>query len=104
MLKVYNLMGMGLVITGLAALGMIMLATTSDPSQAVATLGNGKMLTGIGYAVFASPLRWLVIFAPLAVVFFLSFRVHTMSVSAAQTAFWRKLTPEQQALILNHQS
>src|SRR5690606_16773030 len=26
--------------------------------------------------------------APLALVFFLSFRIHTMSVSAAQTTFW----------------
>jgi FtsH-binding integral membrane protein len=88
MLKVYNLMAMGLAITGVAALAMVMLATTNDPSQAVATLGNGKMLTGIGYAVFASPLRWLIILAPLAMVFFLAFRVHKMSVAAAQTTFW----------------
>ncbi|MET0599296.1 MAG: Bax inhibitor-1/YccA family protein [Mesorhizobium sp.] len=88
MLKVYNLMALGLVITGVAAVGMIMLATTSDPSAAVATLPNGKMLTALGAAVFGSPLRWVVMLAPLAVVFFLSFRVHTMSVSAAQTTFW----------------
>ena len=88
MLKVYNLMGLGLVITGVAALAMIMLATTTDPTAAVATLPNGKMLTSFGVAVFSSPLRWVVIFAPLAVVFFLSFRVNTMTVSAAQTTFW----------------
>ena len=88
MLKVYNLMALGLVITGVAAVGTIMLATTSDPSAAVATLPNGKMLTALGAAVFGSPLRWVVMLAPLAVVFFLSFRVHTMSVSAAQTTFW----------------
>jgi hypothetical protein len=46
MLKVYNLMAIGLAITGFAALGMVMLATTNDPAAAVATLGNGKMLTG----------------------------------------------------------
>jgi FtsH-binding integral membrane protein len=88
MLKVYNLMAMGLAITGVAAFAMIMLATTNDPAQAVATLGNGKMLTGIGYAVFASPLRWVIILAPLAMVFFLAFRVNRMSVAAAQTTFW----------------
>ena len=88
MLKVYNLMGLGLVITGLAAFGTIMLATTGDPASAVATLPNGKMLTSFGYAIFGSPLRWLVILAPLAAVFFLSFRVNKLSVSAAQTAFW----------------
>lgn len=88
MIQVYNLMGLGLLITGLAAIGTVMLATTSDPAAAVATLPNGEMLTSFGYAVFASPLRWVVILAPLAAVFFLSFRVQSMSVSAAQTTFW----------------
>jgi len=88
MLKVYNLMALGLVITGVAALGTITLATTSDPAAAVATLGNGKMLTAFGAAIYGSPLRWVVMLAPLAAVFFLSFRVHKMSVSAAQAAFW----------------
>jgi uncharacterized protein len=88
MLKVYNLMALGLVITGVAAVGMIMLTTTNDPAAAVATLPNGKMLTALGATVYGSPLRWVVMLAPLAAVFFLSFRVHTMSVSAAQTTFW----------------
>jgi FtsH-binding integral membrane protein len=88
MLKVYNLMALGLVITGAAAVGMIMLTTTNDPAAAVATLANGKMLTALGAAVYGSALRWVVMLAPLALVFFLAFRVHTMSVSAAQTTFW----------------
>lgn len=88
MLKVYNLMALGLAITGVAALGTIMLATTSDPASAVATLGNGTMLTNLGAILYGSPLKWVVMLTPLAVVFFLSFRIHTMSVSAAQTAFW----------------
>jgi uncharacterized protein len=88
MIRVYNLMAMGLAITGVAALGTIWFATTNDPSQAVATLGNGKMLTAFGAAIYGSALRWVVMLAPLALVFFLSFRVHKMSVSAAQTTFW----------------
>jgi uncharacterized protein len=88
MIKVYNLMAMGLAITGLAALATVMMATTNDPSAAVATLGNGKMLTGLGAALYGSPLRWVVMLAPLGMVFFLSARVHTMSLSGAQTAFW----------------
>ncbi|CCV04385.1 conserved membrane hypothetical protein [Mesorhizobium metallidurans STM 2683] len=88
MVKVYNLMGLGLLITGLAAVGTIMLATTSDPASAVATLPSGEMLTSFGYAIFGSPLRWVVMLAPLAAVLFLSFRVQSMSVSAAQTTFW----------------
>jgi FtsH-binding integral membrane protein len=88
MVKVYNLMGLGLLITGLAAVGTIMLATTTDPASAVATLPSGEMLTSFGYAIFGSPLRWVVILAPLAAVLFLSFRVQSMSVAAAQTTFW----------------
>jgi FtsH-binding integral membrane protein len=88
MLRVYNLMGVAMVITGLAALGTVMLATTTDPAAAVATLGNGKMLTNLGVALYGSPLRWIVMLAPLGMVFFLSFRVQSMSIATAQTAFW----------------
>jgi FtsH-binding integral membrane protein len=88
MIRVYNLMALGLALTGLAALGTVSLATTSDPAAAVATLGNGKMLTGLGAALYGSPLRWVVMLAPLALVFFMSFRIHRLSVSAAQTTFW----------------
>ncbi len=88
MLRVYNLMGVAMVITGVAALGLVTLATTTDPANAVATLANGKMLTQLGVVVFGSPLRWVIMLAPLAAVFFLSFRVQKMSVPAAQTAFW----------------
>jgi FtsH-binding integral membrane protein len=88
MLRVYNLMALGLVITGVAALGVNMLATTTDPAAAAATLGNGKMLTSHGVALYGSPLKWVVMLAPLGMVFFLSARVQKMSISAAQTSFW----------------
>ncbi|MDZ5699224.1 Bax inhibitor-1/YccA family protein [Chelativorans sp. M5D2P16] len=88
MIRVYNLMAIGLAITGLAALGTVSLATTSDPSAAVAQFGNGTLLTAFGSAVYLSPLRWVLILAPLALVFFMSFRIHKLSVSAAQTTFW----------------
>lgn len=86
MIKVYNLMALGLAITGLAALGTVWLAT--NPSAAVATLPNGTSLTNFGVLLYTSPLRWVVMLAPLAMVFFLSFRVEKMSLSAAQTTFW----------------
>ena len=88
MIKVYNLMALGLAITGVAALGTVWFATTGDPSAAVATLPNGKLLTAFGAALYGSPLRWVVMLAPLGLVFFLSASVHTMSLSAAQTTFW----------------
>ncbi|AIC29322.1 MULTISPECIES: Bax inhibitor-1/YccA family protein [Rhizobium] len=75
MLKVYNLMALGLAITGVAAYLSFQLA-----------FANGE-ITAFGQAIYLSPLKWVVILAPLALVFFLSFRIHRMSVSAAQTTF-----------------
>ncbi|MFK8252846.1 Bax inhibitor-1/YccA family protein [Ancylobacter terrae] len=88
MLRVYNYMTLGLAITGAAALGIYMLSVTTDPSQAVGQVAGGIMLTQFGATLFTSPLKWVVMFAPLAAVFFLSFRVERMSVSAAQGVFW----------------
>ncbi|MCB1472637.1 MAG: Bax inhibitor-1/YccA family protein [Rhodobiaceae bacterium] len=76
LLRVYNYMAVGLAVTGVAALG-----------TAVAAVSNGQ-LTSFGYALYASPLKWVVMLAPLGFVFFLSARVHTMSVAGAQMAFW----------------
>ena len=88
MLGVYNMMAIGLAVTGLAAFAVAALATTTDPSAAVAQLANGKMLTGLGVALYTSPLRWVVMLAPLAAVFFLSFRIERMSVGTANAVFW----------------
>jgi FtsH-binding integral membrane protein len=76
MLKVYNLMALGLAITGAVAYGAFAMAVQDG------------QLTAFGQLIYASAFRWVVILAPLGMVFFLSARVHTMSVSAAQTAFW----------------
>ena len=73
MLKVYNYMAAGLGITGIAAYATFHAAVDASGG-----------LTAFGSAIFLSPLKWVVIFAPLALVFFLSFRVHKMSVTAAQ--------------------
>jgi uncharacterized protein len=75
MLKVYNLMALGLAITGVAAYLSFQFA-----------FANGE-LTAFGQAIYISPLKWVVILAPLALVFFLSFRIHSMTVAAAQTTF-----------------
>ncbi len=76
MLKVYNLMALGLAITGVAAFVTWQMAVQDGH------------LTQFGQVLYGSPLRWVVMLAPLAVVFFLSFRINSMSVAAAQTTFW----------------
>jgi uncharacterized protein len=38
--------------------------------------------------IFGTPLKWLVILAPLGIAFFLGARAHKMSVGAMQATFW----------------
>ena len=87
MLRIYNYMVLGLAITGLAALGIYMLSVTTDPALAVGKVRN-IMLTQVGYTLFVSPVKWVVILAPLALVFFLSFRIQNMRPATAQLTFW----------------
>ena len=86
MLKVYNLMAVGLAITGVAAYLLYTLSVTAEPTAY--QIRPDLYLTDLGYTVFVSPLKWVLMLAPLAAVFFLSFRVHKMSVAAAQATFW----------------
>jgi len=88
MLRVYNYMAIGLVLTGLAAFGTYSLAVTSDPAAAVAQLPGGILLTSFGATLYGTWLMWVLILAPLALVFFLSYRISKMSVGAAQITFW----------------
>lgn len=69
MLRVYNYMGLGLVITGIVAF-----VVSQTPALYV--------------PIFSTPLKWVVMLAPLAFVFFFSFRIHAMSAATAQMAFW----------------
>src|SRR3546814_8768901 len=68
-LQVYNYTCLGLAVTGLVAFGV---AATPSLYQ----------------AIFGTSLKWVAMFAPLAFVLFLSFRIERMSASAVQTAFW----------------
>ncbi|MCG6856573.1 MAG: Bax inhibitor-1/YccA family protein [Salaquimonas sp.] len=76
MLRVYNYMAIALAVTGVAALATFNMAY------------SGGQLTPFGTAIYTSALKWVVIFAPLGLVFFLSFRINSMSVGAAQATFW----------------
>jgi FtsH-binding integral membrane protein len=81
MLRVYNYMLVALVLTGLTAYAFFAASVVDVP-------GHGLALTNFGQTLFMSPLRWVVMLAPLAVVFFMSFRMEHLSVGAAQAAFW----------------
>ncbi|MGB5091967.1 MAG: Bax inhibitor-1/YccA family protein [Parvibaculum sp.] len=80
MLGVYNYMAGALAVTGVVAY----LAFT----MAVTQTSGSLELTAFGQAIFMSPLKWVVMLAPLGMVLLLGFRVHSMSLSAVQTTFW----------------
>jgi FtsH-binding integral membrane protein len=85
MLKIYNYMSIGLAITGLAALGVYM-AATSDVAT-TAKIGN-TFLTPFGVALFVSPLKWVFMLAPLVMVFAISFGINRLRPATAQMLFW----------------
>jgi hypothetical protein len=80
MIRVYNYMTSGLVLTGITAYLTYVLSFNE--------VGGQLVPTALGQALFGTPLMYVIIFAPLALVFFLSFRIDRMSVGAAQATFW----------------
>lgn len=68
MRRIYNYMTGGLALTGV-----------------VAYWGYSS---GLYRAIAATPLIWVVLFAPLAMVFVLGFRLQKMSLTAAQVTYW----------------
>jgi FtsH-binding integral membrane protein len=69
MMRVYNYMGLGLILTGLVA---YVVGTT--PALYV--------------PIFSTPLKWVVMLAPLAFVLLFSFRMQAISPAGAQGMFW----------------
>jgi FtsH-binding integral membrane protein len=73
MLKVYNYMGLGLVVTGLVAYFFNQWAFSSETAFNL---------------VYQSPLTWVIMLAPLAFVLVLSFGITKLSVPVTQVLFW----------------
>ncbi|TGX52487.1 Bax inhibitor-1/YccA family protein [Sphingomonas gei] len=69
MLGIYRNMGIGLAVTGLVAL-----LVSSSPA-----------LTGL---IFGTPLKWVAMLAPLAFVFFFTFRIERMTTATARMTFF----------------
>jgi hypothetical protein len=82
MLKVYNYMATGILLTGIIALLTFKMSVVTNDSGAIVGL------TQIGNTLYLSGLKWVVMLAPLGVVFYMSFGIKKMSASKAQTTFW----------------
>ena len=86
--KVYGTMSVGMLITFAAAWAISGLAVTTDPSLATGQLSNGVMLTGLGALIYTTPLKWVIMLAPLGFVFGLSAAINRMSSASAQLVFY----------------
>ena len=84
--KVYGTMSVGMLVTALAAWAVSGLAVSQVPTAY--QIGPDQYLTAFGAAIYASPLKWLVIFAPLIFVFAFSAMLNRMSAAAAQVLFY----------------
>ena len=82
MLKVYNYMATGVLLTGIVALISFNISVVTDASGAIVSF------TEFGNTLFFSGFKWLVMLAPLGIVFYMSFGIKKMSSSKAQTVFW----------------
>jgi FtsH-binding integral membrane protein len=87
--KVYGTMSVGMLVTAAAAWAISGLAVTDVPGSAEAVqIGASTYLTGMGEALYLSPLKWVVMFLPLVMVFGFSAAVPRLSAAAAQLFFY----------------
>jgi FtsH-binding integral membrane protein len=80
MIRVYNYMAAGVALTGVVAWLTF--------SAAVVQTSAGLQLTAFGQAVFQSPLMWVLVLAPLGLVFAISFGINRMQPATALMLFF----------------
>jgi len=80
MIRVYNYMATGVALTGLVA--------WLTYSAAVTQTSAGLELTSFGHAVFQSPLMWVLVLAPLGLVFAISFGINRLQPGTALMLFF----------------
>jgi uncharacterized protein len=82
MIRVYNTMAMGVALTGIVSWFTYNAAVVTDAAGRVASL------TPFGQAIFSGPATIILFLATLGLVFFMSFRVQTLSVGTATGLFF----------------
>ncbi len=81
MIRVYNYMAIGVALTGLVAWFTFQVAVVSTGAGALT-------LTPFGQSMFSSPLIYVLMFGPLALVFWISFGINRMSPATARLLFF----------------
>ena len=82
MIRVYNYMASGVALTGVVAWFTYQMAVVTNAAGAITGL------TPFGQALFGSPLMWVLVLAPLGLVFFISFRIQHLQASTARLLFF----------------
>ena len=82
MLKVYNYMATGILVTGFVSLLLFKYSVVTNEA------GSIVGLTALGNAIYNSALMWVIALAPLGVIMYMSFGISGMSTARAQTMFW----------------
>jgi FtsH-binding integral membrane protein len=82
MIRVYNYMAGGVALTGVVAWLVFQMAVVTNASGAITGL------TQFGHTIFTSPLKWVIMLAPLAFVMVLSFGIQRLQASTAQLLFF----------------
>ena len=86
--KVYGLMSVGMLLTGAVAWAIAGMAVTAVPGDGAVQMANGQYFTALGSALYLSPLRWLVMFSPLIMVFAFGAVLNRLSAAGAQIYFY----------------
>ncbi len=82
MIRVYNYMASAVALTGVVAFLTFQMAVVTNDSGAITGM------TPLGQFLFGGMFMWVVILAPLALVFFLSFRIQTLDAGTARALFF----------------
>jgi uncharacterized protein len=88
MSKVYGLMSVAMLITFLSAWSLAGLAEAPDAASAAGRLENGVPLTDLGVLLYQTPLKWVLMFLPLVMVFIVHGVASSLSAMATQTFFY----------------
>ena len=84
--KVYGLMSVAMLITAGAAWAISGLAISHEPTAY--QIGTDTYLTNLGYSLYASPLKWVIMFLPLVMVFAFGAMINRLSAAGAQLFFY----------------
>ena len=82
MIRVYNYMAGGVALTGVVAWLTYQMAVVTNASGAIVSL------TPLGATLFVSPLKYLIMLAPVGMAFFMGFRIGHIQVSTARLLFF----------------